>query len=91
MYRPKNTRVESNILTRIFGSSHDVNTKYSNRIRELVSKYQPKVSTRLAKTSSYLVIDFVDIDYVLNFIVFSSKCSIVMQSSNALELFNAIN
>ena len=89
MYRLKNIQVELDILIQVFKSSHDVDIKYSNRIRELISKYWPKVSTQLAKTSSYLVINFVDIDYVLNFIVFSSKCFIVMQSSNAFKLFDA--
>jgi len=54
----------------------------------LILSIRIKVLTRLAKTRNYLVIDFLNMKYVLNLIIFYSKYSIVMQSSNAFEFFN---
>ena len=54
----------------------------------LILSIRIKVLTRLAKTRNYLVIDFLNMKYILNLIIFYSKYSIVMQSSNAFEFFN---
>ncbi len=54
----------------------------------LISSIRVEVSTRLVKTKDYLVVNFVDIKCVLNLIIFYSKYSIVMQSSNIFEFFN---
>ncbi len=54
----------------------------------LILSIRVKVSIRLAKTRNYLMINFVNIKCVLNFIIFYSKYSIVMQSSNAFKFFD---
>ena len=63
------SRFESRCWYQVFGSSHDVDIEY-----------WLEFAIRLAKTWSDLVVEFVDINCVLNLMIFFLKCCIGIES-----------
>ncbi len=66
------SRFESRLWYQVFELGHDVDIEY-----------RLEFSIRFAKTWSDLVVEFVDMNCVLNFMIFFLKCCIVMQLDNA--------